>query len=195
MSLVHEALQKAEREKQRQTGVAPVATRPQPTPAPVAMAPISRASITPAPVKSVVVVPAPQKSAPAFLSVMIACVAVVAMVAIVYLVSQAITANRRAPVVAGEGEAPAESKPNATGSTAARPEPHPPAATETPVPADDTKFKVSGIMKDPEGKYCAVLNGRVVYETYFQDGATVKRIERDRVTLEVGGREVVARLF
>lgn len=50
-------------------------------------------------------------------------------------------------------------------------------------------------MKDPDGKYVAVLNGRVAYEGYYIDGATVKKIERDRVTVEVTGRETVLRLF
>ena len=50
-------------------------------------------------------------------------------------------------------------------------------------------------MKDPDGKPVAVLNGRVAYEGYFVDGATVKKIDPDRVTLDVKGQELVLRLF
>jgi len=46
----------------------------------------------------------------------------------------------------------------------------------------------------PDGKYAAVLNGRVVYEGYHADGATVKSIERDRVTLDVSGNDVRVRV-
>ena len=50
-------------------------------------------------------------------------------------------------------------------------------------------------MRDPDGKYVAVLNGRVAYEGYYIDGATLKKIEEDRATIEVNGREQVLRLF
>jgi hypothetical protein len=65
----------------------------------------------------------------------------------------------------------------------------------TPAAADESKYKLSGIMKDPDGKFVAVLNGRVAYEGYFIDGATVKKIERDRITIDDHGREAVLRLF
>jgi hypothetical protein len=60
---------------------------------------------------------------------------------------------------------------------------------------NESRYKISGIMKDPDGKPVAVLNGRVTYEGYFVDGATVKKIDTDRVTLDVKGQEVVLRLF
>ena len=50
-------------------------------------------------------------------------------------------------------------------------------------------------MKEADGKYSAVLNGRVAYEGYYIDGATVERIEPDRVTLDVKGQKTVLRLF
>ena len=50
-------------------------------------------------------------------------------------------------------------------------------------------------MKDPDGKRVAVLNGRVAYEGYYIDGATVKKIETDRAILDVKGQELVLRLF
>jgi hypothetical protein len=62
-------------------------------------------------------------------------------------------------------------------------------------PASDSKYKLSGIMKDPDGKYVAVLNGRVAYEGYYIDGATLKKIDQDHATIEVNGREQVLRLF
>ena len=60
---------------------------------------------------------------------------------------------------------------------------------------DESKYKISGIMKDPDGKPVAVLNGRVAYEGYFIDGATIKKIDPDRVTLDVKGQDLVLRLF
>lgn len=50
-------------------------------------------------------------------------------------------------------------------------------------------------MTDPDGKFVAVLNGRVAYEGYYIDGATVKKIERNRVTIDADGHEQVLRLF
>lgn len=49
-------------------------------------------------------------------------------------------------------------------------------------------------MKDPDGRLSAVVNGRIVYEDGYVDGATVKKVERDQVTLDVNGRESVLRL-
>ena len=44
-------------------------------------------------------------------------------------------------------------------------------------------------------KYSAVINGHVVAREQYVDGAIVKSVERDRVTLNVDGREIVVRLF
>lgn len=122
------------------------------------------------------------------LVVVASCAVVIATVAIVYMASRGSAASK-------EGGGTTNSIPIAILPAEVQP-PHPVNAVEPhPTVADDLQFKITGIMKDPEGKYCAVLNGRVIYETQYVDGATVKRIERDRVTLEVGGREVVARLF
>jgi len=70
-----------------------------------------------------------------------------------------------------------------------------PVSSSTAPATDESKYKLSGIMKDPDGKPVAVLNGRVAYEGYFIDGATVKKIETDRAILDVKGQEVVLRLF
>jgi type II secretory pathway component PulC len=58
------------------------------------------------------------------------------------------------------------------------------------VPLSETP-KLSGIMGNPDGRLSAVVDGRTVYEGYVLDGKTVKRIERDRVILEVDGREMI----
>lgn len=210
MSLVHEALQKAEREKQRKLGTAPSPpisyVTPQPTPAIHAPAPAApMASVAPAvshmPAASS---EAPQKTNNFLLPMLIGCVAIVAMLAVVFLVINATSLLRQSrenpPVVA-----PAAVAPVAQATSPAAPQPTVPQPTATAAPAsvpptatpvtDESKYKLSGIMKDPDGKPVAVLNGRVAYEGYFIDGATVKKIETDRAILDVKGQEVVLRLF
>ena len=44
-------------------------------------------------------------------------------------------------------------------------------------------------------EYSAIINGHVVTREQFVDGAVVKAVESDRVTLTVNGRDVVVRLF
>ncbi len=60
---------------------------------------------------------------------------------------------------------------------------------------DESKFKLSGIMKDPDGKPVAVVDGHLCYEGYSVDGATVKKIDIDHVTLDVKGHELILHLF
>lgn len=202
MSLVHDALQKAEREKLRKTGVAPIASEPasstpahllgaEPKPATLAKA-LGR---TPAPAA---VTAEPQRAHHGLLTALIVCVAVVAMVAIVYLVSTAATTIRESKQAVNT--TPSSSvfpSTSAARDEGARATPITPTAPPPSIaaPATDSRFKLTGIMKNPEGQYGAVLNGRVVYEGHYVDGATVKKIERDRITLEVGGRDQVVRLF
>lgn len=157
MSLVHEALQKAEREKQRKAG-----EHPAPAATPAAAPP-----------------PAP-RAMPVILPIALACMALLAVLATIWILT------RHTP-------APTPAPPPVTVI-------HPPPPEPTPLPApvasaDDPGFKLTGIMKDPDGKDCAVVNGRVVYEGQYVDGATVKKIERDRVTLDANGRTVVKRLY
>ncbi len=64
---------------------------------------------------------------------------------------------------------------------------------ERPVVNTD-RFKLTGIMKMGE-EYSAIINGHVVAREQFVDGAIVKAVESDRVTLTVNGRDVVVRLF
>lgn len=219
MSLVHEALQKAEREKQRKTGAAPAAPTPAPAPKTSPVEPLAAAAmqVNPpvphvAPAKPVPVARAvpPPKSQYALLSVLFACVAVVAIVAIVYLVSRATSTLRESREAVTASTTTRASADGGSRSVATVPASQPAALTEqghpkaavTPAPVaiavtEPAGFKLTGIMKDPSSeKFAAVLNGRVVYEGYSVDGATVKQIERDRITLEIPGRpETVLRLF
>jgi hypothetical protein len=213
MSLVHEALQKAEREKQRKLGTAPGApvspSAPPAVPTPVIHTPVAPAPVafvTRAAVSQKPATPAvePPKTNNILLPALIGCVAIVAMIAIVFLVSNLaslLRQSRENPSVA----AAASPAPVTQSTSPAMPQPTvpPPAGSAAPAsvppPAtpviDESKYKLSGIMKDPDGKPVAVLDGRVAYEGYFIDGATVKKIETDRVTLDVKGNEVVLRLF
>ena len=210
MSLVHEALQKAERERQRKLGMAPISIgAPQPVSTPVVHAP---AATTPAahvaPVaashKAAAPVEEPPETNNVLLPALIGCVAIVAIIAIVFIVSNATSVLRQPkespPVAVSAAPAPVA---QSTSPVAPQPAMPPPTDSTAPVSVpppvapvtDQSKYKISGIMKDPDGKPVAVLNGRVTYEGYFVDGATVKKIDTDRVTLDVKGQEVVLRLF
>jgi hypothetical protein len=171
MSLVYEALQKAEREKRNKTGPAPVAAPP----APVKQPEPTVASVPP---------PAPRVN---YLGLLVACVSIVALVAIVVIVVQAARSlgeKRSRPVAAESPPAPVAEPP----PTVAAPSP----TTST---ANDSRFRLTGITGNEEIGYGAFINGRLVYPEHYVDGAIVKKIERDRVTLNVDGHEVVVRLF
>ncbi len=176
MSLVYEALQKAEREKGRKSGAPPAEPRPV---APVRTVP----PVQPA--------PAPQRW-PALVTVLIACVAVVAIVAIMWLVKNVSPREAKPTLTVSDGGTravvPAPSSPTVSAQAPAS-TPIPAAATE-----NDPRFKLTGIMKTGDA-YGAVINGHVVYDGHYVDGAVVKRVERDRVTLDLNGRETVIRLF
>lgn len=177
MSLVYEALRKAEREKERKnTPIAPVT----PPPAPVK---------APAPAPSPVAPESP--ASPNYMSVLIVCVSLVAVVAIAYMVMMA---TSRPVTLRAVEETPHVVEPTApvvVPAPVVEPSaPRGPATTE-----NDSRFKLTGIMGRPEGGFGAILNGRPVYEGHYVDGAIVKKIERDRVTLDLNGREIVVRLF
>ena len=135
---------------------------------------------------------------------LIGCVAIVAIIAIVFLASNAGSVLRQSkestPAVAAIAPDPTV-KP----ILSVEPQPATPAPADaatapsvTPPPAlviDESKYKLSGIMKDPDGKPVAVVNGHVLYEGFSVEGATVKKIDTDHVTLDVRGHEVVLRLF
>ncbi len=176
MSLVYEALQKAEREKGRKSGVPPAEPRP--------VAPMR-------PTPPVQLAPAPQRW-PALVTVLVACVAVVAIVAIVWLVKNVSPREAKPTLTVSDGgtrvvvPAPPSAAVPAQASSSA---PMPAGATE-----NDPRFKLTGIMKMGDA-YGAVINGHVVYDGHYVDGAVVKKVERDRVTLDLNGRETVIRLF
>ncbi len=219
MSLVHEALRKAEREKQRKTGAAPSAppsphqtAPPQSVHLPAPHAPVLTMPAAPRHMDAPPSAPTPEKPPETnhfLLPALIGCVAIVAIIAIVFLVSNASSVLRQpresTPVAAATTPPALAPAPVATPSVPAEPQPAaqprndsatPPNVQPPATPAiDESKYKLSGIMKDPDGKSVAVLNGRVVYEGYFIDGATVEKIGPDRVTLDVNGQKVVRRLF
>ena len=226
MSLVHEALQKAEREKQSKTGGSHVIqVLPKPTPSVVAVASVDLSAAASAKADnhgprspalaegassgpSAATMVLPQKSHQTMLTGLIAVVATVAMVAIVYLVGVATTTIRESKQAVNTAPTAPVSTPTdaARDNSGRKPQAIAPsvranqrAAAESSQPTDaagpDARFKLSGIMKTPDGPYAAVVNGRVVYEGHYVDGATVRKIERDRITLELAGREQVLRLF
>lgn len=176
MSLVYEALQKAEREKQRKTSI-PSAPTPQVAPAPKSVAVE----------KPVAAAPVPAKSHQAALIVVAASVALVAIVAIVLMVF------RQSPNKTDEPTrlvTPEVVKPATVARVHATP--------ATPVdPVSKPSLKLTGIAPLPEGGFCAFFAGQPlpVYEEQHIEGAIVKKIEKDRVTLDINGREVVLRLF
>ena len=61
--------------------------------------------------------------------------------------------------------------------------------------ANDLRFKLTGIMSVPGGGFGAVINGKAVVEKNYVDGATVRRIDRDQVALDLNGRELMIRLY
>ena len=220
MSLVHEALRKAEREKQRKAGTvlgAPPAPHPPAppqavqaaAPAPFAAAPISPAGHELAPLPQMPVEEQPRETNHFLLPALIGCVAIVAIIAIVFLVSNFSSVLRQtkeitppasasaAPAPVAQSTAPPDLP--ATAPSVAQPTadsattPAVPPTTSPPI--DESKYKISGIMKDPDGKPMAVINGRAAYEGYYVDGATVEKIETDRVTIDVKGQKAVLRLF
>jgi hypothetical protein len=124
-------------------------------------------------------------------------VSVIAVAAIAYFV---VTAMKNAAPVAEGGSRSSATAPE----LAARPEPRPaprgasPPETVIPPPVaateNDSRFKLTGITKIGDD-FGAVVNGHVVYAGNYVEGAIVKKVERDRVTLDLNGREIVVRLF
>jgi hypothetical protein len=173
MSLVHEALEKAAREKQRKTGSAPFRGSGLP------------AATLPAPSGSGLPTATPRRSR---LPWLLAGVALIAVLAALWFAAKAYRQVEQALTPSASAPAKVIDPPVA----ARTPLPPPPPA---PVPVTESRYKISGIMRDPDGTFVAVINGKVVSETHYVDGATVKKIERDRVTLDVDGKETVVRLF
>jgi hypothetical protein len=201
MSLVHDALQKAEREKQRKSGVGDISpatvTAPLVTPQPLGSTPVAMPSTRLAPAAPVAPSAEAQRPHYGVLSALIVCVAIVAMVAMVFLVGNAPWLRDSRKPAATDSDAavakPAISPvPTAASSESAA---TPPAVRSESSPSADARFRITGITIDPDGKPWAIINGQLRSEAQYVDGAIVKKIERDRVTLEVDARNVVVRLF
>lgn len=193
MSLVHDALQKAERERLRKTGQ-PISTAgriadavpPPPVSPPLPARPEGALSTPPA-----------QRSKQLRLRLAGWPLAAVALLAI----ALGWLALRGQPHAARETPAapadavttpPAVSLPPPESAPAIAALPQPPGQVPaTPDPA----YKLTGIMKNPDGTPCAIVNGRIVTAGNSIDGAVVKKIERDRVTLDLQGREIVCQLY
>ena len=221
MSLVHEALQKAEREKRRKASLAPAPSVSTAT----VVAPVAASHVQAAPAPPAIV--GPPRSHQALLTVLSMCVGVAGLVAIVYLVSNATSTVREAQQTvtptAASAHASMPSAPTALHVVRVSPSSFTVAANGTArrfrlyagftrtalgvsnlssstdpaaAPAQEVRYKITGITKDPEdGKYLAIINGQLRSENQYVDGAVVKKIERDRVTIEVDGHEQVLRLF
>jgi hypothetical protein len=166
MSLVYEALRKAEREKERKT-VAP------PAPAP------SRPVATEKPVSQPVT---PARRFPWGAIAGIVALAVLVAGVVIVLARQASTGGTRSVA-----SMPPSATPVASAEQA--PPPQPALITE-----NDPRFKLTGIMGRPDGGFGAIINSRAVYEDNYIDGAIVRKIERNQVTLDLNGRDIVLRL-
>jgi hypothetical protein len=169
MSLVYEALQKAEREKERKAGTPPA--RPN--------APAAPARTLPQPTA------APQPTSRNYAGALIVCASLVALGALICVAVIMTRDSLRPPPAPAPTFTPAVLPP----PPAAAPATNVPVTTE-----NDSRFKLTGIMIT-DGSFGAVINGHIVYDGFFVDGATVKKVERDRVTLESNGRQMVLRLF
>jgi len=204
MSLVHEALRKAEREKLRKAGAALAAPLARPQPAATAVPTTSSVTVvSPAATAQVtyaapaVAVAEPPRSHQALLTTLIVSVGIVALVAIVYLVGNATSTIRESQQAVSVGAPPTAS--TSPAKTAPRP---PESASVQPAPTSepavpDSRFRLTGVTVDPadNGKFLAIINGQLRSENQYVDGATIKKIERDRVTIDVNGHEQVLRLF
>ncbi len=219
MSLVHEALQKAELEKQRKAGIAPEPHRALPQPAQHFGSPGSQSIDSPAMISAGGAIAVgefagnataigSQKSSP-LLTALIGTVTAVAMVAIVFLValaSSTLQDSKRAvsatpvaapsPASAAEAVAASKAQPVEASVAINKEEPAASAVQQAPAQPAEPRFKLSGITRDPDGKYWAIINGKLRDQDQYVDGATIKSVERDRVTLDLGnGQTTVLRLF
>ncbi len=203
MSLVHQALRKAAQEKLRRTGELPAVTDPlsvhQPlasSTAPAAGASTTAPAATPAPAAANP--PAPASAPPhslGFLPVLLSIVAFVAIVAMVFLVirvtmtpPQSVRTTTPTPTSVETGPTPMPVTPTDGGN----PQVAPATAASHALAA---KYELTGITQFPDGRQAAVINGQLRSEDQYVDGAIVKKIEQDRVTLEADGETIVKRLF
>jgi cytoskeletal protein RodZ len=87
------------------------------------------------------------------------------------------------------GTVSAETRPASTAGSATAPQPVPEPPAEPPKPA----FKLQGIFFRTANP-SAIVNGRSVWVGSQVDGATVKAINRDNLTIEANGRTTVLTL-
>ena len=180
MSLVYEALQKAAREKNR-FAVQPAESRPpaQPISAPVA-----------APADVV-----PRQSQGLWLALSLTMLAVGGAGVFMFMRLRGGLPTSATPLATiATATDPVQPAPSAVAPLPALP----PSTRTAPVaeksPAPDAGFKLTGIMR-LGGEYSAVINGHVVARDQTVNGATVKSVTADQVTLSSGGREIVLQLF
>lgn len=188
MSLVHQALRKAEQEKLRKTG-RPLTTGPErilPPPEAITSRPAVTAAAASGPS-----LPAQATASPRGRGWWI-----LGLAGLVVL-----TAVLAGLVLLQQGKHPGETSPPAeTVAADATPAAAPAAIPESVAPVavadpDDARFKLTGITQLPGGESAAVINGQLRSVDQYIDGAIIKKIEPDRVTLDVDGREIVKRLF
>ena len=186
MSLVYEALRKAEREKERKTGHVslpqPVSAEPRLTQSPAANIAV-HAATSPVHAGGAPAIPDIGVRTVSGLIVVVAVLAIAATAVWFYAATKRHSGSAKAPETAATPDAVRPETPPAQTAV--------PAATTT---ENDPRFKLTGIMIMGDS-YGAVINGHIVYDGHYVDGAIVKKVERDRVTLDWNGRETVLRLF
>ena len=165
MSLVYEALQKAEREKERKLGQPVVKSAAPPVPVPVQQPAAPKSNLGYRLILGVLIVGG-----------------VLGTVVLIGWIQRSVQVAR--PQVSAAPPPESATPPIAQ-----------PVASVSGPTENDTRFRLTGIMGLPEGGFGAVINGKTVREQFYVDGAIVKKIERDRVTLDLNGVTIVARLF
>jgi hypothetical protein len=155
MSLVHDALQKAAREKSRkiEPSAVPIAEK---IPAKTAAETAPPPSLSPKSLK--------------LLPVLSIAVAIFALILGIFALKNREFSTLETPKIV----TPNTETPKTSAEIPAKP-------VEIAAPP---QFRLTGIMADPQGVYCAVINGAIVYPDQKISGATVKEIRRDAVVLE-----------
>ena len=125
----------------------------------------------------------------------------VAIVAMVFIVIRATTIGPATQDTSTRNNVKTQNDPDpglpAT-TAAATTVPTPAAVTSTSTTttrAIESQYDLTGITQFPDGRQAAVINGQLRSEDQYVDGAIIKKIERDRVTLDVDGQVLVKRLF
>ena len=82
-----------------------------------------------------------------------------------------------------------------TSVRAAKPAAAPPAPTKAPAPppVDPSRFRLNAIVRGPDGN-AALINGKLLHEGQTVLGATIRKIGRYHVDLELSGRRFTIRM-